>query len=60
MRCLVQAGAALGLLCGLAGGGFALVAILRHGGRAVLVFAALVPLLLVVGFVLAELIVGRD
>jgi len=38
----------------------ALVAIFRRGERAITVFAALVPLLLVVAFVLAELIVGHD
>ena len=57
---VVPAGAALGFLCGLAGGAFALVAILRRGERAALVFVAVLPLLFVVGFVLAELLVGHD
>lgn len=53
-------GAALGFACGLVGGVVALLAIVRHGERALAVFAAVVPLLLVVGFVAAELLVGHD
>ena len=57
---LLPGGAALGLACGLLGGILALIAILRRSERAVLVFAAIVPLVLVVTFVLAELLVGHD
>ena len=57
---ILPLGGALGLLCGLAGGVIALVAILRNRERALLVFAALVPFALVVLFVLAELVVGQD
>src|SRR3990172_7589208 len=56
---IVPGGAALGLACGLAGGVVALVAIFRHGERAITVFAALVPLVLGLAFVLAELIIGH-
>ncbi len=49
-----------GLACGLAGGIVALVAIVRDGERAVTVFAALVPFVNVVVFVLAELLIGHD
>jgi hypothetical protein len=45
---------------GLAGGVVALLAIFRRGERAVAVFAALVPFLNVVVFLLAELLVGHD
>ena len=47
-----------GLAMGLAGGIVALVAIFRRGERALTVFAALVPLLNVVGFVLGSLLLG--
>jgi hypothetical protein len=57
---ILPGGAALGLVCGLAGGILALRAIASHGERGVAVFAALLPLVLVVGFVLAELLVGHD
>lgn len=49
-----------GLAAGFAGGVVALFAITRRGERAVAVFAAIVPLVLVVVFVLAELLVGHD
>jgi hypothetical protein len=49
-----------GLACGLAGGVLALGAILRRGERSVAVFAALVPFLNVVVFLLAELLIGHD
>ncbi|HEU0336588.1 MAG TPA: hypothetical protein VFR43_08530 [Gaiellaceae bacterium] len=52
-------GAAFGLACGLAGGTAGVVAIVRDRERAVSVFAAVLPLLFVVGFVLAELLVGH-
>jgi hypothetical protein len=59
-RVMGPAGAVPGFACGLAGGVVALVAIVRRGERAITVFAALVPLMFVVFFVLAELIVGHD
>jgi len=59
-RLMGPLGAMPGFACGLAGGVVAMVAIFRRGERAITVFAALVPLLLVVAFVLAELIVGHD
>jgi len=59
-RLMGPLGAFPGFACGLAGGVVAMVAIFRRGERAITVFAALVPLLLVVAFVLAELIVGHD
>jgi hypothetical protein len=49
-----------GLVCGLAGGTVGLVAILRRGERALSVFASVLPLLLVLAFVAAELLVGHD
>ncbi len=53
-------GAFPGFACGLAGGVVALVAIVRRGERALTAFAALLPFLLVVTFVLAELLIGHD
>ena len=55
---VVPRGAALGFVCGLAGGVAALLAIVRDRERAVTVFAALLPLAIAVTFVLAELITG--
>ena len=49
-----------GLALGLAGGVVALVAVVRHGERAVTVFAALAPSLTLVVFLLAELLAGHD
>ena len=57
---VVPGGAALGFACGLVGGVVALVAIFRGGERAITVFAALVPFLLVLAFVLGEVLVGHD
>jgi hypothetical protein len=57
---LKPVGAPLGLLCGLAGGIVALVAIFRRGERAVSVFVALLPFLFAIVFVLAELLIGHD
>lgn len=57
---LVPGGAPLGFACGVAGGLLALGSILREGERAASVFAALLPLVLVVAFVLAELLIGHD
>jgi hypothetical protein len=51
--------AALGFVCGFAGGGAALMAIIRDRERAVTVVAALMPLAVGVGFVLAQLIGGN-
>lgn len=56
---VVPRGAALGFVCGLAGGAAALVAIVRDRERAVTVFAALAPLVAAVAFVLAESISGN-
>ena len=56
---LVPSAAALGFVCGLAGGVAALVAIIRDRERAVTVFAALVPLAVAVAFVLTEVITGN-
>jgi hypothetical protein len=55
----VPRGAALGFVCGLAGGVAALTAIVRDRERAVTVFAALLPLAIAVAVVLAELITGN-
>jgi hypothetical protein len=49
-----------GLACGLVGGVLALVAIARRGERALVVFAAVVPFLSVVAFLLAELLIGHQ
>ena len=57
---ILPGGAALGFASGLAGGVVALVAIFRRGERAITVFASVLPLVLVVAFVLAELLVGHD
>jgi hypothetical protein len=51
--------AALGFVCGLAGGAIALMAIVRDRERAVTVLAAAVPLVIAVVFVLAQLISGN-
>ena len=55
---VVPRGIALGFVCGLAGGVTGLMAVVRSRERAVTVFAALVPLIVAVAFVLAELIAG--
>ena len=55
---VVPRGAALGFVCGLAGGVVALMAIVRERERAVTVFAALVPIAIAVAFVLVQLITG--
>lgn len=56
---VVPRGAALAFACGLAGGVAALAAVIRDRERAATVFAALVPLLIAVGFVLAQVITGN-
>ena len=56
---VVPGAAALGFVCGLAGGAAAVVAIIRDRERAVTVFMALVPLVVGVGFVLVEVISGN-
>jgi hypothetical protein len=53
---LVPRAAALGFFCGLAGGVAAAIAIVRDHERAVAVFAAVVPLVIGVAFMLAQLI----
>jgi hypothetical protein len=50
----------LALVCGIAGGVAGLVAVFRHGERGVAVYGTFFPLLAVVGFVLAELLIGHD
>jgi hypothetical protein len=57
---LVPRGAALGFACGVAGGAAALTAIIRDRDRAVTVFAAVLPLVVAVAFVLVEVITGLD
>ena len=49
-----------GLVCGFAGGVIALLAIFRQKERAISVFAAFVPFIVVVSFVLAELLGGHS
>lgn len=49
-----------GLALALIGGVLALTAIVRRGERSLAVFAALVPFLAVVAFVVAELVVGHE
>jgi hypothetical protein len=56
---VVPRAAALGFVCGLTGGAVGLMAIVRDRERAVTVFAAVVPLLIAVAFVLVELISGN-
>lgn len=53
---VVPRAAALGFVCGLAGGVAALTAIVRHRERAVTVIAAVLPLAIAVAFMFAELI----
>ena len=53
-------GAVLAFLCGIAGGVVAIVAVARRGERGLLAYAAIVPLVLVVAFILAELLIGHD
>jgi hypothetical protein len=55
---VVPRGAPLGFVCGLAGGVTGLTAIVRDRERAVTVFAAVIPLVIAVAFLLAELIAG--
>ena len=55
---LVPRGAAFALACGVAGGIAALVAAARDGERAVTMMAALVPLVIAIGFFAAELLGG--
>jgi hypothetical protein len=57
---ILPGGAALGFAAGSAGGIVALDAIFRHRGRALTVFLAVVPLVQVVVFFLAELLIGHD
>jgi hypothetical protein len=55
---VVPRGGSLAVVCGVAGGVAALVAVVRDHERAVTAFAALLPLAFAVGFVVAELIGG--
>lgn len=56
---VVPRGAAFGFLCGLTAGAVGLMAVVRDRERAVTVFAAVVPLVIAVAFVLAELVSGN-
>lgn len=53
---VLPGGGVIPLVCGLAGGVIALVAIFRHGERALAVLVALVPFLWAVAFVVAEIV----
>lgn len=53
---VVPMAAALGLVCGLAGGAAAVAAVIRDGERALAVFGALIPLAIAGVFLLVELI----
>jgi hypothetical protein len=55
---VVPRGAAVGFICGLAGGVTALMAITRHQERALTVFVSVGPLVIAVGFLLVEFISG--
>lgn len=57
---ILPGGAALGFVSGVTGGILAVGAIRRRGERALSVYAAVVPLVMVVVFVLAELLIGHD
>jgi hypothetical protein len=56
---ILPGGAALAFACGIASGIVALVAILRRRERAVIAYAAVLPLIFVVVFILAELLIGH-
>jgi hypothetical protein len=56
---VVPRGAALGFACGLTGAALALTAIIRDRERAVMVLAALVPLIIAGAFALTQLITGN-
>ena len=51
----VPRGAALGFVCGLGGGIAALIALTRRRERALTVFVAVVPLIIAIAFILAEM-----
>jgi hypothetical protein len=55
----VPRGIAVAFSCGLAGGVAALVAVIRDGERAAIVFAAFVPVAIAVSFVVTQLISGN-
>lgn len=57
---VLPGGATLAFLCGIAGGITAIVAIWRRRERGLLAYAAIIPLLAVVAFVAAELLIGHD
>jgi hypothetical protein len=57
---VVPSGAAIGFLCGLAGGVAGVIAIVRDRERAVALLLALVPLVIAVAFLLVELISGTS
>jgi hypothetical protein len=51
----VPRGAALGFVCGLGGGIAALIALTRRRERALTVLVAIVPLIIAIAFILAEM-----
>jgi len=53
-------GAMLAFTCGVVGGVAAIVAVKRDHERGLLAYAAIAPLVLVVVFVLAELLIGHE
>ena len=59
-RLMGPLGGGPGLAAGLVGGSLALVALFKRGERALTVIAAVLPLVFVLAFVLAELLVGHD
>jgi hypothetical protein len=52
-------GATLALACGVAGGVGAIVAVKRDHERGLLAYLAIIPLVLVVSFILAEFLLGH-
>ncbi len=57
---ILPGGAWLGFAAGFAGGIAALVALVRRHDRAVLVYVAVLPLVAVVAFLAAELLIGHE
>ena len=57
---ILPGGAALAMACALVGGIVGFRAIVRHGERAIAVYATLVPFVLTVVFITAEFVIGHD
>jgi hypothetical protein len=57
---ILPGGAALAMACAFAGGVLGATAIIRHGERAIAVYATLVPFVMTVAFIIAELVIGHD